>query len=98
MSKEEEYDLIADLEKMLEEDNSVLETVNGITFYKHDKNDKIWWVEDPEDRKDDNFRFSFDQKKIFHVFGDYPKKLSKEQKEIFDKECPFWAEFFNGSK
>ena len=94
MSKEKEYDLIADLEATLkEENNSVLETVNGIDFYKHDKNDKIWWV---QSQVMDDHRFSFDQKKIYNVFKDYPQNLTKEQKEIFDKECPGWVDYFNG--
>lgn len=88
MSKE--YDLIADLEEAAKKNNSVLETVNGIDFYKHDKNDKIWWV---QSQVMDDHRFSFDQKKIFDFFKDYPKKLTKKQKKIFDKECPELADF-----
>lgn len=37
---------------------------------------------------------SFDKKTIFNIFADYPHKLTKEQKEIFDKENPYWADFF----
>lgn len=39
--------------------------------------------------------FSFDGgKTCFNMFRDYPYKLTPEQKEIFDKENPYWAEFF----
>ena len=28
------------------------------------------------------------------MFADYPKALTPEQKQIFDKENPEWADFF----
>lgn len=61
-------------------------------FYKKNKTDKIWWVDDTEVIGE--FRFSFDRKKVFNLFADYPWKLTAEQKRIFDKENPFWADFF----
>ncbi|WP_428979555.1 DUF7675 family protein [Fenollaria massiliensis] len=30
----------------------------------------------------------------YNFFRDYPYKLSKEEKEIFDKENPHWVGFF----
>lgn len=38
--------------------------------------------------------FSFDLEKVYNLFSDYPWALSKEEKEIFDKENPHWKEFF----
>ena len=38
--------------------------------------------------------FSFDRERRFNLFRDYPWELTPEQKEIFDKENPYWAEFF----
>ena len=61
-------------------------------FYKENPSDSIWWVDTSEN--DGVFLFSFDQKTIFNMFADYPHKLTAEQKAIFDKENPFWAEFF----
>lgn len=61
-------------------------------FYKENKNDKIWWI-DNLDSKGEHL-FSFDKKKIFNLFRDYPHELTPEQKKIFDKENPFWADFF----
>ena len=61
-------------------------------FYKEKKNDKIWWVDNPEVIGE--LLFSFDKKKIFNLFQDYPWELSAEQKAIFDKENPYWADFF----
>lgn len=42
--------------------------------------------------------FSFDKQKIYHLFRDYPNALTPEEKAIFDSECPFWHEFFEGKK
>lgn len=70
-------------------------------FYKNEDTDKIWWVDTSD--KVGVWEFSFDRKTIFNMFRDYPWKLTPEQKEIFDRENPFWADFFadrsdNGSQ
>lgn len=62
-------------------------------FVKNEKTDKIWWVDNP-DVKGEHL-FSFDKKKVFNLFEDYPHNLTKAQKETFDKENPFWADFFS---
>lgn len=62
-------------------------------FVKNDKTDKIWWVDNVGESVGE-FLFSFDKKEVFSLFRDYPEKLTKEQKTIFDKENPFWANFF----
>ena len=61
-------------------------------FYKENLDDKIWWKDTSD--KDGEFVFSFDKKKEFNMFRDYPHELTAEQKKIFDKENPFWADFF----
>ena len=61
-------------------------------FYRNKETDKIWWVENND--MVGEFLFSFDKKKIFNLYADYPHNLTKEQKEIFDKENPYWADFF----
>lgn len=38
----------------------------------------------------------FYKKKILFVFGDYPKKFSKEEKDLFDKENPYWKKLLGG--
>ena len=60
-------------------------------FYKDKPTNKIWWVDDPND--DGTPRFSFDKKKIYYLYQDYDK-LTPAEKEIFDKENPFWAKWF----
>lgn len=63
-----------------------------MNFYKENKNDRIWWVDNIDEKG--THLFSFDKKKVFNLFSDYPYKLTKEEKEIFDAENPFWKDFF----
>lgn len=61
-------------------------------FYKNNETDKIWWIDDLDSVGE--FLFSFDKKKIFNLFKDYPHNLTKEEKAIFDNENSYWKEFF----
>lgn len=63
-------------------------------WYKNEPTDKIWWL-DNEDEKVGEWIFSFDKEKTFNMFEDYPHKLTEEQKEIFDRENPYWKDFFS---
>lgn len=67
--------------------------VSNNRFYKENRKDKIWWV-DTSDRNG-IWEFSFDKKTVFNMFRDYPHALTPEQKEIFDRENPYWANFFS---
>lgn len=57
------------------------------------RSDRIWWKENDPPEKGERL-FSFDRVKVYSLFADYPYKLSPEEKQIFDSENPFWAEFF----
>lgn len=61
-------------------------------FYKQNENDEIWWTAELDTVGE--FLFSFDKKKIYNLFADYPHNLTKEEKEIFDKENTYWKDFF----
>jgi len=61
-------------------------------FYKEKSTNRVYWVDNPNIKGE--FLFSFDRHTVFNLFADYPHKLTQEQKEIFDKENPYWAEFF----
>ncbi len=64
-------------------------------WHKHNPNDLIWWGGDPEEIG--VIEFTFDKKTVYNVFRDYPKGvLTAKQKEIFDRENPFWKEYFYG--
>ena len=61
-------------------------------WYKNNPTDVIWWKDTPDGVGE--WLFSFDKKTVFNMFADYPKALTPEQKQIFDKENPEWADFF----
>lgn len=63
-------------------------------FYKNNPKDSIYWVDDPDTMGE--YLFSFDKKKVFNLFTDYPHKLTAEQREVFEKENPEWRDFFAG--
>lgn len=65
-------------------------------FYKEHNSDKVLWV-DNFDKKGEHL-FTFDKKKIYNLFADYPHNMTKEEVEIFDKENPYWADFFKDRK
>ena len=60
----------------------------------NDNNSGFRWIDSPD--VTGVKLFTFDGQRIFNLFRDYPYELTKEQKEIFDKENPYWAEFFKG--
>lgn len=62
-------------------------------LFKNNPSDRIWWVDNADDVKGE-WVFTFDKKKFFNMFQDYPWNLSPAQKAIFDKENPYWADFF----
>ena len=63
-------------------------------WFKNEPGDTIWWLNNA-DETEGEFIFSFDKKRQFNMFADYPHALTAEQKRIFDSENPFWAEFFS---
>lgn len=62
-------------------------------FYKNNPSDQIWWVDTSD--KDGVFIFTFDKKELFNLFADYPHNLTADQKAIFDRENPYWKDFFS---
>lgn len=47
-------------------------------FYKENDTDRIWWVNTVD--RIGLYLFSFDRKKIYNLFSDYPHKLSRKKK------------------
>ncbi|CAG5926396.1 Uncharacterised protein [Streptococcus pneumoniae] len=54
--------------------------------------DKTWWVDTSWYAKG-LMLITFDRKKFYNLFEDYPQNMTSEEIEIFDKENPFWEGF-----
>lgn len=63
-------------------------------WYKNNKTDTILWLDNGDETKGE-WVFTFDKIKEYNLFKDYPHALTPEEKEIFDKENPYWKDFFN---
>lgn len=85
-----------DLEKYANEKDTIIYVESGLDgysdFYKENEKSRVWWI--------DNLGvlgehlFSFDKKKIYNIFLDYPHNLTEGEKKIFDEDEPYWREFF----
>lgn len=62
------------------------------SFYKKNSTSNVWWID--KIGSVGQYLFSFDRKKIYNIFLDYPNNLTDEEKEIFDKEEQYWKDFF----
>ena len=71
----------------------MIKTINGkkVSFEKKKDSDKIWWVKFLDEVG--TIACSFDMEKIYYLYQDYPSKFTPEEKNLFDKEFPFWADF-----
>ena len=50
------------------------------------------WLRNPEQKGE--FLFTFDGNRVFNLFRDYPHELTQEEKDVFDAENPYWADYF----
>lgn len=82
--------------------NSIRRGRNIYIFYKKNKGDKIYWVShdvihpdtDEPSVIEGELLISFDHHNMLSLWSDYPWKFTPEQKALFDKENPYWADFF----
>lgn len=68
------------------------EQMKHLDFYRNNVNDVVWWVNNADTIGE--HLFTFDKQKIYNLFADYPHNLTPKEKAIFDKENPYWADFF----
>ncbi|MDR2964021.1 MAG: hypothetical protein LBU90_10385 [Bacteroidales bacterium] len=71
--------------------------MSDLNFYKEKKKNSIFWVDNALYAKGEHL-FSFDKKKIYNLFADYPHNMTAEEIAIFDKEEPYWCDFFKDRK
>lgn len=64
-------------------------------FIKNKESDSIFWVDQTEMKGE--FMFTFDKKKIFNLFADYPHNLSPKQKKTFDRRKSILGEILRRS-
>lgn len=72
-------------------------------FYKRHPNDKVWWVEKKPINEQGDVEYgyleiTFDKKKIYSLWRDYPQNMTKKEVKIFDEENPYWANAFKDRK
>ena len=91
-----EYDTIEFFDEVGELMTSESNLKGYSDFYKETEESKVWWI-DKLDVKGEHL-FSFDQKKIYNLFDDYPHNMTEEEVEIFNQENPFWRDFFSDRK
>ena len=83
----------ADIEReraLIEDQKRMLTSGDDRNFYKKNRSDTVWWLKETGGEH----KFSFDKETVFDLMTDYPDKLTPEQKEIFDKENPYWVKRF----
>ena len=60
-------------------------------YYKKGSTKKVFWLY--SDKVGEHV-FSFDKKKNYNLFEDFPHNLTKEEVNIFIKEEYYWTRFF----
>lgn len=67
-----------------------------ITFYRNKRGDKIWRV----DRVDEigGIEVSFDKKKIYNLWTDYPSSFRQKKSRLLRKKCLTGLTFLRAEK
>ena len=61
-------------------------------IYREKKDDKVWWLDNS--KAVGELVFTLDKKTFYNLFRDYPDKLTVQEWVDFNKENPYWEEFF----
>ena len=89
-SKQDPFDEIDEIDEPIFSESN-LEGYSD--FYKDSEESKVWWIDKIDVRGE--ILFSFDKKKIYNLFRDYPHNMTEEEVRIFDRENPYWRDFFS---
>lgn len=87
-----ECSIIKDIEELI----SFPSKLKGLSDFYKEADSKIWWIEELEARG--QYLYSFDMKKIYNLFVDYPHNMTEEEVRIFDRENPYWTDYFTHRK
>ena len=82
-----------DLEKLVQREVEEALREKRLAFSRYNDNCKVWWTAPSLDSVG-VLLFSFDKKKVYNLFSDFPHELTKKEIDIFVKEEPYWANFF----
>lgn len=66
-------------------------------LYKNNDTDIISWVDNSDVLGERVFTFD-EGKTLYNMFADYPHNMTPQEVEIFDRENPYWANFFRARK
>lgn len=72
-------------------------TIPIASFYKDRISLRVWKV-DLAKQIAGPMLFTFDRKKIYNFWSDYPQKLMPEEIEVFEEDNPYWANFHEHRK
>jgi hypothetical protein len=61
-------------------------------LYRKRETDLVWWVANIDTIGE--HLFTFDKRKVYNLFADYPYKLTPQERNVFDLENPEWRQFF----
>ena len=92
-SKQDPFDEIDEIDEPIFSESN-LEGYSD--FYKDSEESKVWWIY--RIGVIGEFLFSFDKTKIYNLFRDYPHNMTEEEVRIFDRENPYWRDFFSDRK
>ena len=71
-----------------------MEVRSEVEYKKESPGDSVWWVH--RSGVVGTMAFTFDKRRIYNLFRDYPDKLSVEEWMAFNRENPYWEHFFRG--
>ena len=89
-SKQDPFDEIDEIDEPIFSESNL---EGDSDFYKDSEESKVWWIY--RIGVIGEFLFSFDKKKIYNLFLDYPHNMTEEEVRIFDRENPYWRDFFS---
>jgi len=85
---------LSELEDRVIKERICYRSIDENGFHKRDGK-RIWSYSDPV-QTFGSMCFSFDKKHLYNYYPDYPKHLSRKQRELFDEDNEFWKKHGRG--